>query len=208
VFIDVRKRRLDFLMPAALAEASEAACASTTSAKRCFYEHDYGPREHPRPPNVVGTTARSIESRLSIAGNRRSYAGPGVEKPNLDTHHRDCSRRGLRPNPDRFGHLVSRAPSFALSGETRGRERVRRHRACLHRKRNERVVRRPTSAKKSDVHQPEGPSVERAVPKDGGEFSNSLDCPIDLPAPFSPPGPARETLVQGSGSSAFDKTED
>lgn len=160
VFIDVRKRRLDFLIPAALAEASEAACASTTSAKRCFYEHDYGPREHPRPPDVVGTTARSIESRLSIAGNRRSYAGPGVEKPNLDAHHRDCSRRGLRPNPDRFGHLVSRAPSFALSGETRGRGRVRRHRACLHRKRNERVVRRPTSAKKSDVHQPEGPSVE------------------------------------------------
>jgi len=51
VFIDVRKPRLDFLTPTAVAGASEAACASTTSAKKCFYEHDCGPHEHPGPPS-------------------------------------------------------------------------------------------------------------------------------------------------------------
>lgn len=120
VFIDVRKPRLDFLTPAALAGAWEAACASTTSAKKCFYEHDYGPLEHPDHRIRGRDGCQSIESRPSIAGNHRRYAGPGVEKPNLDAHRRDCSRWRLRPNPDRFGHLVSRAPSFALSGETRG----------------------------------------------------------------------------------------
>jgi len=65
---------------------------------------------------------RASESCLSIDGDRRRYAGPGVEKePNLDIPHRDCSRRRLRPNPDRSGHLLSRTPHFALSGETRGR---------------------------------------------------------------------------------------
>jgi len=68
--------------------------------------------------------------------NRRRYARSGVETPNLDTLHRDCSRRGLRPNPDRSGHLVSRKPLFALSGETRGRERHRRRRTDLHGKRD------------------------------------------------------------------------
>lgn len=86
----------------------------------CFHEHDHGPLEHPRPPNPwFGTIASSTERNLSIEGDRRRYAGPGVEKePNLDIPHRDCSRRRLRPNPDRSGHLLSRAPLFALSGKT------------------------------------------------------------------------------------------
>jgi hypothetical protein len=46
--------------------------------------------------------------------------GQGSRTPCLDTPHRDCSRRRLRPNPDRFGHLLSRTPASSLSGVTWG----------------------------------------------------------------------------------------
>jgi len=77
VFIDVRKRRLDFLMPAALAEASEAACASTTSAKRCFYEHDYGPREHPRPLTWLGRLPDRLKVALQSPATAEGTQGQG-----------------------------------------------------------------------------------------------------------------------------------
>lgn len=57
---------------------------------------------------VIGTTP-VIEGCPSMQANRRRYAGSGVEKPNLDAPHRDCSRWRLCPNPDRFRHLLSRA---------------------------------------------------------------------------------------------------
>jgi hypothetical protein len=100
------------------------------------------------------------ESCLFLGATAGGTQGQGSRKTDLDTLHHDCSRRRLCPNPDRSRHLVSRAPFLALSGETWGRERARRRCDCLHRSRDERVVRRPTSAKKSDVHQPEGPSIE------------------------------------------------
>ena len=57
-----------------------AACASTTSADRCFNEHCHGPPEHPGPAeSVVGTAADSIDRCLSIDGDRRGYAGSGAE---------------------------------------------------------------------------------------------------------------------------------
>jgi hypothetical protein len=46
--------------------------------------------------------------------------GQGSRTPSLDTPHRDCSRRRLRPNPDRFGHLLSRVPLSSRSGVTWG----------------------------------------------------------------------------------------
>jgi hypothetical protein len=123
--IEAQKLRLD-LCYVTFASVFEAACASTAFADECFNEHDCGPLEHPKPPNKrLRRLPHSIESYLSIGDNRRRYAGSGVENPSLDTPHRDCSRQGLRPNPDRSGHLVSRKPPFALSKKTRVRERHR-----------------------------------------------------------------------------------
>jgi hypothetical protein len=123
---------------------------------------------------------RSMGSCLAIAATAGGTQGQGSRKTDLDAPRHDCSRRRLCPNPDRSRHLVSRAPFFALSGETRGRERVRRHHDCLHRSRDERVVRRPTSAKKSDVHQPEGPSIE-------GPPVRAVPCRPVRPEPFGRP---------------------
>jgi hypothetical protein len=48
--------------------------------------------------------------------------GQGSRTPSLDTPHRDCSRRRLRPNPERFGHLLSRLPPSSRSGVTWGED--------------------------------------------------------------------------------------
>jgi len=208
VFIDVRKPRLDFLTPAALAGAWEAACASTTSAKRCFHEHDYGPLEHPGPPN---TWSGRLPDRLKVAlqsqataedtqgqgsRNRISTLTTGIAHggdfaPTPIASGTSCREHRPSPCPERRGERAGSPPSRLLAPQTR-----RKGRATPDFR--EEVRRSPTR----------GAFRCRAVPEDGGEFSNSLDCPIDLPAPFSPPGPARETLVQGSGSSVSDQTVD
>jgi hypothetical protein len=73
-----------------------------------------------RATGVTGTTAlfdRKFPSdRIAAEGTQ----GQGSRTPCLDTPHRDCSRRRLRPNPDRFGHLLSRTPVSSLSGVTWG----------------------------------------------------------------------------------------
>lgn len=105
--------------------------------------------DHSNIPNhrrVIGTTP-VIEGCPAMQANRRRYAGSGVEKPNLDALHRDCSRRGLCPNPDRFRHLLSRAClCFPVRSDV-GREACRRRDARLHGRRGERVVRRRPPAK-------------------------------------------------------------
>jgi len=53
-----------------------------------------------------------------MGGNRRRCEGPGVEEPILDAPRRDCSRQRLRPDPDRFGHLLSQTTFSFLSGAT------------------------------------------------------------------------------------------
>jgi len=118
--------------------------------------------DHSNIPNhrkVIGTTAGSTESCLSIEASRRRYAGSGAETPSLDTPHRDCSRWRLRPDPDRFGHLLSRAPPASLSGATREESSAAICCARLQGMRGARIVRRPISAKKPSVHRTEGPSV-------------------------------------------------
>ena len=161
MFIEVRKPLLDPLPRVAFRERLAGRVRFCGFCKCLF------PRARPRTTrtsrtteSVVGTTAdrgRVASSSMATAGGTQ---GQGSRKTDLDTLHHDCSRRRLCPNPDRSRHLVSRAPFFRPVRRDAGRERVRRRHDCLHRSRDERVVRRPTSAKKSDVHQPEGPSIE------------------------------------------------
>jgi len=206
VFIDVRKLRLD-----------------PVTARRCRGRFVGRMRFHGFCKCSVSTSTTTDRSNipdhrirglgrlparpkrnLSIEGDRRRYAGPGVEKePNLDVPHRDCSRRRLRPNPDRSGHLVSRAPPVALSGKTWGRERYRRHRACLHRRYDERVVRRLISAKKTDVHQPEGPSIARPSKRTVVALRPAQTVRSTCRRLFHQPRSGRGTLVWVMGGSAI-----
>jgi hypothetical protein len=129
VFIDVRKLRLD-PSPRRSRGHFRAACASTTSADRCFNEHCLGPPEHPdqRNPWSGRLPVRSIVTFRSRQPPKvRRVRGRG--SPRLGVPSRDCSRERLRPNPDRFRHLVSRALCAALSGVDEGDGRSRRRRA-------------------------------------------------------------------------------
>jgi hypothetical protein len=130
VFIDVRKLRLD---PSSRRSRGRfrAACASTTSADRCFNEHCDGPPEHPGPAENRGRDGCRLDRSLPFdRGSRRRCSGSGAEdSPSLDAPSRDCSRERLCPNPDRFRHLVSRSLCVALSGVDEGDGRCRRRRA-------------------------------------------------------------------------------
>jgi len=118
-FIEVRKPRLD-LCSLAVAGAFKAERASTVSASGCFREHDNGPLERPDHRKVMGRLPESERKSPFDRGNRRSYAGSGVE--NTESRH---SPRGIAPGgdfaptPDRFEHLVSRTSPASLPGETR-----------------------------------------------------------------------------------------
>jgi len=121
VFIEVRELRLD-PCPLAVANVFKAACASSVSADKCFHEHDWGPLEHPEPRGVVGTTAMLDRKSPLDPATAEGTQGQGSRTPSLDTPHRDCSRQRLRPNPDRFGHLLSRVPPSSRSGVTWGED--------------------------------------------------------------------------------------
>lgn len=58
--------------------------------------------------------------------------GQGSRTPILDALHRDCSRQRLRPDPDRFGHLLSQTSASSLSGATWGEgDAAAAARACM-----------------------------------------------------------------------------
>jgi hypothetical protein len=99
-----------------------AACASTTSADRCFNEHDDGPLEHPGRGNPwpEWPPRRSIVASRSAA-TAEGPQGQGSRTPSLDAPSRDCSRERLRPGPDCFRHLVSRALPVRPVRSRRGR---------------------------------------------------------------------------------------
>jgi hypothetical protein len=61
-----------------------------------------------------------LELPLQSPTTAEGTQGQGSRTPSLDTPHRDCSRRRLCPNPDRFGHLLSRLPFSSRSGVTWG----------------------------------------------------------------------------------------
>lgn len=130
VFIDVRKLRLD-PSPRRSRGRFRAACASTTSADRCFNERCDGPPEHPGPAENRGRDGCRFDrlSPFDRGQPPKVLRVRGRGSPSLGAPFRDCSRERLRPNPDRFRHLVSRALSVALSGVDEGDGRSRRRRA-------------------------------------------------------------------------------
>jgi len=73
-----------------------------------------------RTTGVVGTTAVLDRESPRDPATAEGSQGQGSRAPSLDAPHRDCSRRRLRPNPDRFGHLLSRLPLSSRSGVTWG----------------------------------------------------------------------------------------
>ena len=82
--------------------------------------------DHPNIPDQrnpwPGRLSDSIDRRLSIEDNRRRYSGSGAEDHRtLGAPSRDCSRERLRPNPDRFRHLVSRSSPVTRLEQAKGR---------------------------------------------------------------------------------------
>jgi len=107
----------------------------------------------------LGRLPGSTEGLPSIEGNRRRCEGSGVENtesrrspPRLLATETSPRPRALRAPP------VADTRLFPVWRDA-GRDRCRRRDARLHGTRRVRVVRRRTSAKRSGVHQPEGPSV-------------------------------------------------
>jgi hypothetical protein len=87
------------------------------------------PRARPRTtsniPNdrnpSLGPLPESVESCLSPGQPPELHRDRGRETPCLDSPHRDCSRQRLCPDLARSGYLLSRGPSFSLSGATWGK---------------------------------------------------------------------------------------
>jgi hypothetical protein len=117
----------------------------------------------------------------------------------LDAPRRDCSRRRLCPNPDRSGHLLSRAWLSSPVRSDVGGERCRRRGVHLQGARNERVVRRPPSAKKTGAHQPEAPSVAGPLAERAGRASREAEaCPTARLCLFHHPGARDEGRSHGT----------
>jgi hypothetical protein len=128
---------------------------------RCFHEHDHGPlRTSRRPKQSLGRLPFSSKVAFRPATARASrgqgsrYTAPRRSPPGLLPAETSPRPRSLRaPRVARTALLPVRSDG--------GEERNRQRGAHLHGARSERVVRRPTSAKRRDVHQPEGPSIGR-----------------------------------------------
>jgi hypothetical protein len=131
VFIDVRKLRLD---------PGDALLSRAFSGRVRF--HDFCRSMFQRALPWTARTSRTsgnrgrdgCRSRSIVASrsrtNRRRYSGSGAEgTPCLGLPSRDCSRERLRPNPDRFRHLVSRSLPVSRSGVDEGDRRSRQRRA-------------------------------------------------------------------------------
>ena len=166
-----------------------AACASTTSADRCFNEHYLGPPEHPGPAESAGRDGCLCRSIVSF----RSRQPPKVRRargrgsPSLDAPSRDCSRERLRPDPDRFRHLVSRSLSVTPARSRRGgRTKPPASRALARHTRRE--GREMPRFREETGHSPTRGAFHRRAVRERG-------CPLEpasrfrgMPAPFSPPG--------------------
>ena len=131
VFIDVRERRLDPRRPA--------------------FAGVFGPRALPRLLQIdVSTSTAEDHSNIpcqrnawqgrlpvrsivaSRSSSRRRYAGSGAEDHRtLGAPSRDCSRERLRPDPDRFRLLASRALRVTVPGGGNDDRQSRRRRATL-----------------------------------------------------------------------------
>lgn len=132
----------------------------TTSANRYLREHDRGPLEHPGPPESGRDDCLVlIGSRLSIRATAGGAQGQGPGDtvlpalPAVIAHGRDFA-----PTPSAPGTSCRDTTLFPVWRDLE-RDRCRRRGAHLHGVRCDRVVRRRISAKRSDAHQPEGPSI-------------------------------------------------
>jgi len=126
VFIEVRKPRLD-PSPRRFRGRLMAACASTTSADRCFNEHDHGPLEHPCRDKQQGWPPLSIDRRLSIDGYRRRSSRSGVEDHRASTFppgiapEKDFAPTPIASDTSCRGHCLSPClESTRVTGEAAG----------------------------------------------------------------------------------------
>ena len=130
VFIDVRKLRLD---------PSNALLSRAFSGRVRF--HDFCRSMFQRALRWTARTSRASGNR-GRDGCRLDRSSPfdrgrppkvlgvrGRGTPCLGLLPRDCSRERLRPNPDRFRHLVSRSLPVSQPGVDEGDRRSRQRRA-------------------------------------------------------------------------------
>lgn len=146
-----------------------------------------------RPPESDGTTA-GIRTKVAF----RSGQPPKLRRARGREHRvstlptRDCSRWRLRPDPDRFEHLVSRTSPASLPGETREEsDAADAARTCIARAArgscDARFPRRnPTPTNPRGLLSSGRSRCEREAP-----LRDSRSCTEAAPAPFSPPDPAR-----------------
>jgi len=191
-FIEVRKPRLD-LCSLAVAGAFKAERASTVSASGCFREHDNGPLERPDHRKVMGRLPESERKSPFDRGNRRSYAGSGVE--NTESRH---SPRGIAPGGDFAPTPI--ASSTSCHGhrplpclEKRGKRAMppTLRTLALHAQREGRAT--PDFREEIRRSPTRGAFCLQAVrDANGRRLSETAEAARrPRPAPFSPPDPAR-----------------
>jgi hypothetical protein len=185
----------------------KAACACATSADERSHEHDRGPLEHPEPPrSVVGTTVGSNEGFPSNRGQPPELRRVRGREHRVSTLSAAIARgRDFAPTPIAPGTSCRRQRSLSCL-EDAGRDRCRRRSAHLHGTRRVRVVRRRTSAKRSGVHQPEGPSIAGPLSckhASGCAPQGASSGRPRFPRLFHHREPARGTLAQDPEARTF-----
>jgi hypothetical protein len=162
VFTGVRRHRLDL-------SSRRFRGANRGRARPCDFCRWMSPRARLRTTRTsrsaetaVGTTAM-LESKVAFlfeaAAGVLQGQGPGHPMPGIPG--RDCSRRRLRPNPDRPGHLLSRDVAPRRSGATRrGSSAAGAGRPCKE---------RPAAGRRGTGHPRRGPVLTspRCLPSPG-----------------------------------------
>lgn len=163
---------------------------------RCFHEHDHGPR---RTSRTTGNRrwddcpGSKVAFRWGRAAKAARGQGPRNTVPRRSPRGLLSMETSPRPRPLRAPPVARTVllPVRSDAGEQRSRQRG----APLHGARSVRVVRRPTSAKRRDVHQPEGPFIDRPSASRTGREVTTWRTRLHLTAaPFSPstdPGEGR-----------------
>jgi len=185
----------------------KAACACTTSADERSHEHDRGPLEHPEPPRSVVGTAVWLDQKSPFGrGQPSELRRVRGREHRVSTLSTTIARgRDFAPTPIAPGTSCRRHRSLSCL-EDAERNRCRRRSAHLHGTRRVRVVRRRTSAKRSGVHQPEGPSIAGPLSWRAWQRVRTAGSKLraaTLSTPFSPPGACARDAREGPGGSVF-----
>jgi hypothetical protein len=158
-----------------------------------------------------GCQARPWSFLLEPRTTAEDAQGQGPREPNLGAPQRDCSRSGLCPNPDRFGHLLSRAAASSLSGATRGEDGA----ATAAHDCRPRATKGPCDAgsprREPTFTNPRGLSSP-GHPRRGWGARRAADEPLRATwaAPFSPsraPGEGRSRGIRWPGRSTSESSE-